>query len=307
VGIDVVPRYKTVGMVYAAHVVHVLIASPSDVSDERTALREAIWEFNDEHTPSNKVVLLPRTWEKNSTRRLGAAPQDILVEQIVDSSDIAVGIVWTRIGQLLEDGTPATVHELERFVKAGKPALLYFSNTRVVPGSIDNDQFEEGQKFKERAKTWGIYGEYSGVDELVQHARRDLLSTVRDRLNLPQVTEPVVPSHGARPVARIERRESRRFDSRGNPKVDRRTYLILENKGNGDARNVKLAWDHPAEGRNSLPLVHGGFDAPFNSLVSGGDVEFPLTVMSGVLDRTELRVEWEDDDGPHAQVQTIVI
>ncbi len=139
------PGIKTVGMVYAAHVVHVLIASPSDVADERTALREAIWEFNDEHTPANKVVLLPRTWEKNSTPRLGAAPQDILDEQIVDSSDIAIGIFWTRIGQLLEDGTPATVHELERFVEAGKPALLYFSNTPVVPGSIDNEQFEEVQ------------------------------------------------------------------------------------------------------------------------------------------------------------------
>jgi hypothetical protein len=38
-------------MVYPAHVVHVLIASASDVADERKSLREAIWEFNDEHTP----------------------------------------------------------------------------------------------------------------------------------------------------------------------------------------------------------------------------------------------------------------
>lgn len=53
-------------MVYPAHVVHVLIASPSDVADERKALREAIWEFNDEHTPTNKVVLLPRTWERTA-------------------------------------------------------------------------------------------------------------------------------------------------------------------------------------------------------------------------------------------------
>lgn len=294
-------------MVYPAHVVHVLIASPSDVAAERAALREAIWEFNDEHTPANKVVLLPRTWEKNSTPRLGASPQDILDEQIVDSSDIAIGIFWTRIGQLLEDGTPASVHELERFVAAGKPALLYFSNTPVIPGSIDNEQFEQVQKFKERAKSWGIYREYSGVEELVQHARRDLLSTVRDQLNLPQVTEPVATSQRARPVARVERRESQRFDSRGNPKVDRRTYLILENKGEGDARNVKLAWDHPPEDRNSIPLVHGAFDAPINSLVAGGHVEFALSVMSGVLDRVELRVEWEDDDGPHSQVQTIVM
>ena len=68
-----------------------------------------------------------------------------------------------------------------------------------------------------------------------------------------------------------------------------------------------MAWDHPAEDRNRIPLAHGAFGAPVNSLVSEGHVEFPLTVMSGVLDRVELRVEWEDDDGPHAQVQTIVM
>jgi hypothetical protein len=101
-------------MVYPAHVVHTLIASPSDVAEERNALRAAIWEFNDEHTESNQVVLLPRMWEKNSTPRLGADPQVILDEQIVDTSDIAIGIFWTRIGQVLEDGTAATVHELER-------------------------------------------------------------------------------------------------------------------------------------------------------------------------------------------------
>lgn len=33
------------------------------------------------------------------------------------------------------------MHELERFVDAGKPALLYFSNTPVVPGSLDATQW----------------------------------------------------------------------------------------------------------------------------------------------------------------------
>jgi hypothetical protein len=74
-------------------------------------------------------VLLPRTWEKNSTPRLGAAPQDILDQQIVDSS-------------------------------------------AVVPGSFDAEQFAQVQKFKERAKSCGLYREYPGVDELVEHALR---------------------------------------------------------------------------------------------------------------------------------------
>lgn len=289
-------------MVYAAHVVHVLIASPSDVPEERKALREAIWEFNDEHTPANKVVLLPRTWEKNSTPRLGAAPQDILDQQIVDSSDIAIGIFWTRIGQLLEDGTPATVHELERFVEAGKPALLYFSNTPVVPGSFDAAQFEEVQKFKERAKTWGIYREYSGVEELVQHARRDLLATVRDQLNLPQVTTPVEPRAGARPIATVERREHQKVDSKGRLKINRPTYLILENQGGGDATNVRLSWVSGNE--NNLPISRE-LNKPIASLLAGGKIEFAIMLHSGTVNRADLRIAWEDDEGEHEHTQTL--
>lgn len=277
-------------MVYPAHVVHVLIASPSDVSEERAALREAIWEFNDEHTPSNEVVLLPRTWEKNSTPRLGAPPQDILDEQIVDSSDIAIGVFWTRIGQLLPGGTPATVHELERFVEAGKPALLYFSNTPVVPGSIDSAQFDEVQKFKVRAKSWGIYREYSGVDELVQYARRDLLATVRDRLNLPQVSEPLILRPRARPIARFERRDH--------------PYLVVENVGGQDARNVKLQWVGGVDDEFDPPIAHD-LDEPVLSLVSGAKVEFSLMLHSGTADRANLRMTWEDDEGPDELIQTL--
>lgn len=43
-------------MPFAAHVVHVLIASPSDVSKRRSPLREAIWGWNDEHLSGGSEV-----------------------------------------------------------------------------------------------------------------------------------------------------------------------------------------------------------------------------------------------------------
>ena len=65
---------------------------------------------------------------------------------------------------------------------------------------------------------------------------------MRDQLNLPQVTEPVAPTAGARPVARVERRERQRVDSKGRVQIERAGYLIIENKGSGDAKNVVLTW-----------------------------------------------------------------
>lgn len=294
-------------MVYPAHVVHVFIASPSDVADERLALRAAMWEFNDEHTPWNQVVLLPRTWEQNSTPRLGADPQEILDEQVVDTSDIAVGIFWTRIGQLLPDGTPATVHELERFVEAGKPALLYFSNKPVVPDSLDMKQWNAVQAFKKRAQSWGIYHEYSGVEELVDRARRDLLATVRDRLQLPQVTAPTAHKPGARPIATVEKRERQRVDSKQRLKIETRTYLVVENKGIGDARNLRMSWAAEETEDGLEPPIAHDLEAPVASLVAGGRIELSLLLHSGSADRVNLRIEWEDEDGTHSDsVQTLI-
>ncbi|WP_445169905.1 hypothetical protein ACTXG7_11630 [Mycolicibacterium sp. Dal123E01] len=283
-------------MVYPAHVVHVLIASPSDVSAERAALRVTLWEFNDEHTPTNQVVMLPRTWEQNSTPRLGADPQVILDEQIVDSSDIAIGIFWTRIGQMLPDGTPATVHELERLVEAGKPVLLYFSNTPVVPGSIDAEQWAAVLEFKERAKSWGIYGEYSGIDELIERARRDLLSTVRDRLHLPQVTAPVGRKLGARPIARVEKRQNQRVDSKGALKIENLTYLVIENKGTGDAKNLRMSWASDDEDGLQPPIAHD-LEKPVASLVVDGQIEISLMLHSATADRCDLHIRWDELDG----------
>lgn len=282
-------------MVYAAHVVHVLIASPSDVSAERKALRTALWEFNDEHTPSSQTVLLPRTWEENSTPRLGADPQTILDEQIVDTSDIAIGIFWTRIGQLLEDGTPATVHELERFVAAGKPALLYFSNMPVVPTSLDAEQWAGVQAFKQEARSWGLYREYSDLEELVVRARRDLLATVHDHLKLPQVENPSNQLSSARPVAAIER------------DFQNRPSLVVQNLGTATANSLRIEWlpvEDDEYGREP-PMSHG-LDRPVRSLIPGGRVEFSLLLHSGTVDMADLAMRWKDDQGRESEtVQTL--
>ncbi|MGC2652490.1 MAG: hypothetical protein WA317_02540 [Mycobacterium sp.] len=279
-------------MVYPANVVHVFIASPSDVALERQALREAIWEFNDEHTTDTGVVLLPRLWEKNGTPHIGAPPQAILDDQIVDSSDIVIGIFWTRIGQLLDDGKHATVHELERFVNAGKPALLYFSNTPVAPDSLDPKQYRAVQEFKKEIGKRSLYREYSGVAELVNHARRDLLVTVRRHFKLPVEVGPRAPQRTANVSARVERR-------------GRDAYLIVENRGPGDARGVTVAWvSESIEEGFEAPWTHD-MEGPISMLTEGSRFEFSILLHSGTPDRADLRIRWEDDDGPHEKVQTL--
>jgi hypothetical protein len=283
---------ETGRMVYPANVVHVFIASPSDVARERQALREAIWEFNDEHTADTRVVLIPRLWEKNSTPHIGAPPQAILDDQIVDSSDIVIAIFWTRIGQLLDDGKHATVHELERIVEAGKPALLYFSNTPVVPDSLDPEQYKAVQAFKKEIGTRSLYREYSGIAELVEHARRDLLATVRRHFNLPVEGSPSAPRRTVILSARVERR-------------GRDAYLIVENRGPGDARNVTVSWVNESIEEGFEPPWTHDMEEPISTLTEGSAFEYSLLLHSGTSDRADLHIQWDDDQGPHEKVQTL--
>ncbi len=217
-------------MPFAGNVVSVLVASPSDVQAERDALRTAMWDFNDEHASALQVVLLPILWKTHARPELGTDPQTLLDQQIVDGADVVTGVFWTRAGSRLPDGTFATVHELERLVAAGKPALLYFSSQPAVPSMIDPDQLLAVQAIKARAQAWGLYGEYNSVAGLVERARRDLLRTVRDRLSLPTPTAPSsVSAAAARPIASVRRERLQGFDSKGRPRTNTNYYLVISN------------------------------------------------------------------------------
>jgi hypothetical protein len=203
-----------------------------------------------------------------------------------------IGIFWTRIGQLLDDGKHATVHELERFVKAGKPALLYFSNTPVVPDSLDPEQYKAVQTFKKEIGARSIYREYSGVAALIEHARRDLLATVRRHFNLPVEGNPSIPRPTANLCARVERR-------------GRHAYLIVENRGPGDATNITVSWVAESIEEGFEPPWTHDIEVPISTLTEGSPFEYSVLLHSATPDRADLRIQWEDVEGPRAKVQTL--
>lgn len=47
----------------------VLIASPADLTEEREAATDAVYEWNTEHATAESVVLLPITWENQTHRQ----------------------------------------------------------------------------------------------------------------------------------------------------------------------------------------------------------------------------------------------
>ena len=161
-------------MPYNANVFKVMIASPSDVAVERNVIREVLSEWNTVHSDARKVVLLPVSWETDTSLEMGEHSQAIINKQILKDCDVLVGVFWTRIGTPTGDYASGTVEEIEEHIKTGKPTMLYFSAAPVVPDSIDASQYAALKAFKESCKSRGLFETYGNTNEFKDKFYRQL-------------------------------------------------------------------------------------------------------------------------------------
>lgn len=173
-------------MAYAARILEVMIASPGDVTGERQIVREILNEWNVVHARSRKVMLVPVGWETHSAPELGGRAQQMINDRLLVHCDLLVGIFWTRLGSPTGVAVSGTVEEIDEHVKAGKPAMLYFSKAPVVPDSLDADQYTKLKEFKAWAMTQGLVAEFDDAADFRDRLRRDLELNLRDNQHLSQ-------------------------------------------------------------------------------------------------------------------------
>jgi hypothetical protein len=165
---------RSLKMSYSAKVFQILIASPSDVPEERQLARELIHEWNTLNAAASQAVMLPVMWETHTTPQLGERPQSLVNTQIVDTCDALIGIFWTRIGTPTGVAESGSVEEIERFVQSKKPALIYFSTRPIVPSNLDAVQFERLKTFRTKCEAEGLIDAFGSIDELRQKLLRHL-------------------------------------------------------------------------------------------------------------------------------------
>lgn len=167
-------------MSFQATVFNVMIASPSDVPVEREIVREIVYEWNAEHADERGIVLLPVGWETHSAPDSSGPAQSVINRQVLENSDLLVGIFWTRIGTATEKFASGAVEELETHIAAGKPAMLYFSEAPVAPSQINNEQYQALEKFRESCKHRSLYFPFAGPDDFKSKFRRHLGIRLKD-------------------------------------------------------------------------------------------------------------------------------
>jgi len=167
-------------MSYEARIFNVMIASPGDVASERAIVRDVIYEWNAVNSNTRRVVLLPVGWETHSSPEMGAPPQMIINQQVVDKCDLIVGVFWTRIGTPTERHLSGTVEEIEEHISAAKPAMLYFSSQPVALDTVDLNQVNRLKAFKVSCQDRGLYETYDSQNEFKDKFYRQLQLKVNE-------------------------------------------------------------------------------------------------------------------------------
>lgn len=166
-------------MSFSSQTYRVLIASPSDLPEERQAATDAVNEWNAQHAAAERIVLLPVRWETHAVPETGRRPQEAINRHLVQECDILVGMFWTRLGTATGAAESGTVEEIDQFVAAGKKAMLYFSSRPIDPDKIDLKQHRKLRAFKAATYSKALTGTFASLDELRQVLLRDLSRQVR--------------------------------------------------------------------------------------------------------------------------------
>jgi hypothetical protein len=136
-------------MAYDSRIYRVLVASPSDVHEEREVAVRVMQDWNNLHSYTRRTAVLPLRWETHTAPAFNVRPQEVINRQIVDDCDLVVGIFWTKLGSPTGEADSGTLEEIERVAKAGKPVMLYFSNVPIPPDSVEAAQIERLRAFKQ--------------------------------------------------------------------------------------------------------------------------------------------------------------
>lgn len=281
---------------FQAHVLKVLLASPSDTKVLRDSVERSLHNWNTERAEAASVMLLPRRWETAAVPLLtGADGQSVINAQLVDDADIVIVIFHATLGSATPRAASGTADELAKAHRAGKPVHVYFSR---MPLDRDHDrkQLAALDEFKQSVQELGLYGSFDTPGDLENQVRRALEHDIQELdLSAPSMKS----SSSASLAASYEYR--REPDSKGRMRT-KGERLVVTNRGSVTAEEVKL----------SLRSLEENLDAPtpFSKVVPftlppGGEYAVPLMIYAGTATQVQVNFEWVEDGRPRSSSHSV--
>jgi hypothetical protein len=150
-----------------------VLASPSDVQNEREIVRGVIDEINrDTANPRGVHVELVR-WETHAAPGFHSSGPPGIIDPVlrIEDADLFIGIFWRTFGTPTQDGMTGTEHEFkiayESWKQFRRPQIMfYFNDGSYKPRNAkEAKQWARVLEFKEDFPDEGLWWNYSGESE----------------------------------------------------------------------------------------------------------------------------------------------
>ena len=157
-------RYRLSKPVAPFDEIKILIAVPSDVTEERMIVANEIEKWNIDNSDIHRIVCEAVLWDTHSQTTIGERPQEIINWQIVDRCDFAIAVFHSRIGTNTSLTLRDTVEEVRRMIDQGKQVLCWFSEMPLPP-DVDVEQLVQLKDFRNELQSKAICDTYKDLND----------------------------------------------------------------------------------------------------------------------------------------------
>ncbi|MGP5730284.1 hypothetical protein [Arthrobacter rhombi] len=218
----------------------VLIASPSDTTDERIAVSEKLADWNVLRGRRENAALLGWRYEKHAVARLGGRAQEIINEQAVNDADAVVAFFDSKLGTNTGIDVSGTAEEINKAADAGKPVHVYFSREDLAR-DVKPEQLQALNDFQEGLQKRGLLGFYDSPADLADQVIRAL----EQDLETEGWSEDAAAAARTRPGGvdlrwkHEHQREAKGTDKKGKMQYrTNRNHLVVSNEGGVKAEEL---------------------------------------------------------------------
>lgn len=155
--------------------------APSDVTNEQIIIPRLIEEWNRNHGPATCARLDFMNWRTHSYPAAGDRPQALINKQVVDQSDIVVGIFRARFGSPTGVADSGTEEEIRRGIKQRKEVMVYFASLPQSKRRKRSGELARIEAFKRKYGQQALYHIYTD-DKAFEDAFRQHLAAAMNKL-----------------------------------------------------------------------------------------------------------------------------
>ena len=183
---------------YHSDVYNIMIGAPSDIIEEVSTAISVINQWSYINSEATNIVLMPLHWSINSYPTWGAHPRKSINKQLVSKSDLMVSIFGAKLGTPTDTEASGTVEEINEHINAGKDVMVFFKLSIDDISSVDPQQLQKIQEFKDGIKDKALWCDFYDNDDFQKKLSDKIQLFVNDHWKNTQVLNSILPSQSSR-------------------------------------------------------------------------------------------------------------